>query len=610
MTPRPRFAALLAALAVAATVPTRAVVAQAADRVAYNGKIFTSNETQPWATAVAITGTDIVYVGDDQGVLEFVDGDTILADLRGKVMLPGIVATHEHPLASMAVASGGVLSFSRDADTMLREAKEYLGKNPDGPYFTFNGAQENTVPITKEKIDAFVSDRPFLMIASTGHGGWINSAGLEALGVEKGKPDPIDLFERDDDGEPTGNIMSSAAVLYALVELDLLTKEGVAAKADEIFGHLSSQGITAVFDPGQPVGTEAMLFSVMASLEAEGKLPVRVVASALTQRERHLEGAINVLSEHGPKYSSEFFNVNALKLHGGSPDGYTSAFLEPYADRPDHYGEVPYSFEAQKQAALRVAELGFDIHTHVIGNKNVRQALDVYEAVRRAGHTETRLSTGHTGLVHPDDMPRFKELDIIVNTYGLRNAEPDAGPLIERLGLDRIKGQYWQPMKSFVDMGVRVTASADWPTSPVDPFKQIVVFMTRSTPETEEHMPRLSEALSLEESLRAYTIDAAYQLRLEDKIGSIEVGKRADMIVIDRDIFELASTPDRIWNTNVLATMSNGRIVHEEAVDWGPEKIGVEGLCICNSTPNTLRGPTSRLRSELEDRNRALDEEE
>ena len=189
------------------------------------------------------------------------------------------------------------------------------------------------------------------MIARTGHGGWINSAGLKARGVEQGKPDPIDTFERDDDGEPTGNILSSAAVLYSLVELGLLDKDAIAKKADEIFALLSSQGITAVFDPGQPVGTEAMLFSVMEELEKSGRLPVRVVASALTQRERHLEGAIEILKEHGPRYSSELFNVNALKLHGGSPDGYTSALLEPYADRPDFYGEVPYSFEAQKGAA-------------------------------------------------------------------------------------------------------------------------------------------------------------------------------------------------------------------------------------------------------------------
>ena len=573
--------------------------ADPADRVAYNGKIYTSNDEQPWATAVAISGTDIVYVGDDKGVAAFIGEDTILADLGERVVLPGIIGTHEHPLASMAIASGGILSFSRDADTMLKEAAEHLERNPQGPFFTFGGSQENTVPITKEKIDAIISDKPFLMVASTGHGGWINSSGLKALGIEKDTPDPIDSFERDASGAPTGNILSSAAVMYTLVELGLLSKEAVMAKADEIFGYLSSLGITAVFDPGQPVGTEEMTFSVMDQLESEDRLSVRVMASALTQRERHLEGAIEVLKTYGPKYSSELFNVNALKLHGGSPDGYTSAFLEPYSDRPDFYGDVPYSFEAQKQAALAAAELGYDIHTHVIGNKNVRQALDVYEAVRTAGYKEVRLSTGHTGLVHPDDMERFKELDIIVNTYGLRNAEPDAGPLVERLGMDRIKNQFWQPMKSFVNMGVRLTASADWPTSPIDPFKQIVVFMTRSTPETEEFMPRLSEALTLEESLKAYTINAAYQLRLEEKIGSIEEGKRADMIVIDRDIFKLE--PDEIWDTNVLVTMMNGRIVHEESVDWGPERIGVEGLCICHSTPKKLKSRSDSLIEQLDD---------
>ncbi len=531
----------------------------AADTVFTNGKVYTSNDAQPWAEAVAVAGTDIVYVGDNAGAAAFVGDDTEEVDLAGKVLMPGLITTHDHPLASMAISSGGVLSFSQDADVMLAETREYVENNPDGPFFTFNGAQENTVPITKERIDEIVSDRPFLMVASTGHGGWINSAGLEALGIRAGEPDPIDSFERDENGEPTGNIPSSAAVLYSLVELNLLTRDGAMAQADAILGSLSSLGITAVYDPGTPVGTEEMMFSVIEELENTGRLQIRIVGSALTQRERHLPGAIEVLRTYGPRYSSEMFNINVLKLHGGSPDGYTSALLEPYADRPDFYGEVPYSPEAQRDAALTVAEMGYDIHTHVIGDKNTRQALDTYQAVREAGYDEVRLSTGHTGLVHPDDLPRYAELDIIANTYGLRNAEPNAGALPARFGEERL--QYFQPMKSFINLGVRLTASADWPTSPIEPFQQITVFMTRSTPDTDEHMPPLSEVITLEEALRAYTIDAAYQLRLEDKIGSLEVGKRADLIVLDQDIFEL--TPDEIWNTNVLTTMLNGRIVYE-----------------------------------------------
>ena len=162
---------------------------------------------------MAIRGTDIVFVGDGPGAESFLGDSTEVIDLGGKVLMPGIISTHDHPLATMALTAGGVLSFSQDADIMLQEAKEYLEATPDGPYFTFNGSQENTVPITKERIDEIISDKPFLMIASTGHGGWINSAGLEALGIKAGVPDPIDSFERDENDDPTGSIPSSAAVM-------------------------------------------------------------------------------------------------------------------------------------------------------------------------------------------------------------------------------------------------------------------------------------------------------------------------------------------------------------------------------------------------------------
>ena len=544
---------------------------ESAGYVFLNGKVYTSNTEQPWAEAVAVAGSDIVYVGDSEGAQSFIGEGTYVSDIQGDVMLPGLISTHDHPLATMAITSGGVLSFSQDADVMLAEAKAYISENPDGPYFTYNGAQENTVPITKERIDEFISDHPFLMVASTGHGGWINSAGLKALRVEKGKPDPIDSFERDENDEPTGNIPSSAAVLYALVKLDLITKEGLMSQFEPVFGEMARLGVTAVYDPGQPVGTEAMIFSAMEQLESEGRLTARVVATALTQRERHIEGALEILEKYGPMYSSEFFNVNALKLHGGSPDGYTSAMLEGYKDRPDYTSAVPYSPEAQIDAAIRAAEMGYDIHTHAIGTWNIKQALDTYEAVREAGYTDTRLTTGHTGLVSDEQLQRYVELDVIANTYGLRNAEPNFGPMADRIP-DALFETDWQRMKSFVDAGVRLTASADWPTSPLDPFKQITVFMTRSTPDTDEQVPPLGEILTLEESLRAYTIDAAYQLRMEDKIGSVEVGKRADLIVIDRDIFSL--TPDEIWDTKVLSTMVNGKVVYlaSDAV----EEVGID----------------------------------
>jgi predicted amidohydrolase YtcJ len=535
------------------------IVSSVADEVFTNGKVYTVNEDQPWAEAVAVSGNDIVYVGDDAGANPFVGPDTEVMDLEGKVLLPGFIGSHDHPIPTIIVSAGGQLTFSKDADTMLAETKTYVESHPDGPYFTFGGATENTVPITKEKIDAIISDKPFIMIASTGHGSWLNSAALEKMGIRKGTPDPIDSFERDENGEPTGNAPSSAATFYAMVQLGLVSKEAVMKHAPAIFDHIASRGVTAVMDPGTPPGTEAVVWGAFAELEKQGRLKVRVQVAAMAQREVHIAGALAALKKYGPMYSSELFNVNVLKLHGGSPDGYTSAFLEPYSDRPGFYGETPFSPEAQKAAALAAAEMGYDIHTHAIGDKNIRQALDTYQAVREAGYDDIRMTTGHTGVVQPEDLLRYAELDIIANTYGLRNAEP-VEVFQARIGPER--SNLLQPMGSFLKLGVHLSASADWATAPLDPFRQITVFMTRSRPGVEESLGPESERLTLEQSIHAWTMGSAYQLRMEDKIGSLEVGKRADLIIIDRDIFEL--TPDQIWDTNVLLTMMNGNITYQD----------------------------------------------
>ena len=153
---------------------------------------------------------------------------------------------------------------------------------------------------------------------------------------------------------------------------------------------------------------------------------------------------------------------------------------------------------------------------------------------------------------------KTKELDVIANTYGLRNAEPEP-VFLSRIGPERI--ELLQPMGSFLELGVVLSASGDWPTSPIDPFKQITVFMTRSRPGVEESIGPESERLTLEQSIHAWTMGSAYQLRMENKLGSLEVGKRADLIIIDRDIFEL--TADEIWDTEVLLTMMNGNVAFE-----------------------------------------------
>ena len=458
--------------------------------------------------------------------------------------------------------------MSRDARIMLENVKKYVAVHPNGPFFSFGGAFEGTVEIYREDIDAIIADRPFLMIAASGHGGWANTKALEAAGIVKGKSDPIDSFGREEDGTPNGYVASSAAVFYMIGALDLIKKDAVLEQADGVLRQMSKLGVTASYEVAQVPGTEEAVFSAVSELERQGRLTVRMVCATMIQRPRHIEGALKALEKFGPMYSSELFNVNTLKVHGdGAFEGRTAGLLEPYSDAPDTRGLVSLSPEELSSSMLAAAEAGHNIHTHAIGDWTNRAMLDGMQAVREAGFEETRLSMGHTMLVTDQDKPRFKQLDVSVNTFAAENAIPSE-ILLARLGRERYSRV--MPMKSFLDMGVRVALSADWPTAPLNPFLQMSIAMTRSNPGQTASLPPESERLTLEDALRAYTIDAAYLLDAEETIGSIEVGKRADLIVLDRNLFE--STPDEIAETNVLATMMNGKVVHEEAVDWGEEQ--------------------------------------
>ena len=341
-----------------------------------------------------------------------------------------------------------------------------------------------------------------------------------------------------------------------------MTKEAVAAKLPDVVQMYNSYGLTAVHDVGVPVGTEPSIWAAAAELEQQGKLHMRMSAAALAQRSFHLEGAFKILKEESPKYRSEIFTANTLKIHGGSPDGYSSPLLEPYSDRPDYAGPVIFPYDVRLKATMKAAKLGYHIHTHVMGDRAIREALDAFEAVRKAGYDKVRLSTGHSTLIHPDDQPRYAKLNVTCNTFGTKNAVPDASNL-SRLGPDRLK--YWIPNQSLIKLGTRLSMSADAPTAPLDPWLQIEVIMLRKEPHmTEQLYPE--QGLTLEQAIEAYTMGAAYQMGWEEIIGSIEVGKRADLVVTSQNLFKIK--PAEIHKTHALLTMLNGKVVHEEAVDW------------------------------------------
>lgn len=579
MKSRQVFIALVIALFT--TTVTTVAYAAPADYVFRNGKIYTANEKQPWAEAVAIEAKDIVYVGDNKGAKAFIGKKTIVADLQGKVMLPGIITTHDHPIMVAAITSGLMIENQGEREHMLKSLEAYVKANPEGPFFSFGGAYEGTVDIYRQDIDKIISDKPFMMIAQSGHGGWANTKALEMAGIQKGLADPIDHFERDADGTPNGYVGSSAAVNYVLSTLDFIKADAVVENADDTLAYLSGLGITTAHEVAITPGMEESLFSAVGELEKQGRLSVRIVGAVFVQRPVHIEGALAALKKYPPIWKSELFNVHFLKIHGdGDFGGFTAGLLEPYTNNPETRGLVSFPDQDQlNKFMLDAVELGIDIHVHAIGDWTCRVVLDGFEAVRKAGYKDARLSTGHGGLTDEQDRPRYKELDVTYNTFATGIVVPNPA-IVEYLGEGRAKT--YMPMKSFIDDGVRVTLSADWPVEDINPFLQMYTAMTRSRVGEDESLPLASEKLSLEDALKAYTTSAAYQLRMEEIIGSIEVGKRADLIVIDRDIFNIET--DEIAGTNVLVTMMNGKVVHEAAIDWDDEPPvvkAIEGLHVC-----------------------------
>ena len=550
---------LLVAFVLGLTLPVMAV--EHADRVAINGKFYTVNAEQPWAEAVAVKDTDIVYVGDNEGAKKLIGPDTIVGDLQGRLVLPGLVSGHEHPLVTAAFAAALQLEYSEDKDKMLKAVADYIKERPDAARMSWGGSYEGRVEIYRADIDKITTE-PFVMIAASGHGAWINSSALEALGVTKGKKMPVDGFEYKEDGTPTGYLSTSAAAMYAVIQLELIQKDALLENLPEVIAMYNSYGFTAVYDAGTPPGAEPVIFDAVSEIEKQGKLNLRISASVIAQRPIHLERAFEILEEVTPKYTSEIFTVRTLKMHGGALDGYSAPLLQPYSDRPDYSGPVIFPVEVRNEASIKAAKLGYDIHTHVIGDRAIREALDSFEAIRKAGLDDVRLTTGHSSMVHPEDEARYKEYNVTLNTYATKNSVPDETNEL-RIGPERLK--YWHANRSLINKGVRLAMSADSPTAPLDPFLQIEVSVLRKEPEQDSAL-HPEQGLTLEEAIYAYTMGPAYQIRGNKLFGSIEVGKRADLVVLSQNLFEVK--PEQYHDTQAILTMLNGRIVHEASIDW------------------------------------------
>ncbi len=547
-----------------------------ADYVFTGGKVYTVNEKQAWAEAVAVDGKKIVYVGDNAGAKAFVGDGTKLIDLNGKMMLPGFVDNHIHPIAGGFVARGVNLE-SDNYDEILQRIRDYAASIPNEKVVIAHGWRMNMYPDpgpTKEVLDKIDSERPIFLWCVDGHSAWVNSKTLELAGITKDTPDtrpPFSYFKRDEEGNPTGWIVEIPAQLAVLQKLIDLNANYIAGGVKEWFPKFSKAGITTVFDAGIQGMSIEEGYDAYQMFEKEGKLSFRVIGSYYWNDPK--DEPLPKLNALMARYQSELVNIQRLKINiDGGDDKHNAVFVEPYSDKEGWRGEPIIPVDMIRKAVVEADAAGIDCFAHSFGDGAVRIMLDAVEAAIKANpDRDRRHVASHDNLIHPTDLKRFKELGVVAD-FQTNWAARD--PLLmtlstKRLGAERV-GRMIAP-KSVMDAGGRVTISSDWPvagyTATHMPLVTIQGAVTRQLQVEPRGEPLGGEEarLSVAEAIKATTLGSAYSLRMEKKIGSLEVGKMADLIVLEKDLFKISMY--EIGTTSVLLTMMNGKVTHQDGLE-------------------------------------------
>jgi len=553
---------------------------QPADFVFRNGAVYTVENEQPWAAAVAVTGDHIVFVGTEAGVAKYVGNRTRVVDLAGGMLLPGFIDSHAHITASETLPDAALTFRGQPPETVVAELKRYVEQHPNDRIIRGGGWIYEAFPTegpTKELIDPFIPDRPAVLKAIDGHNMWVNSKALEIAGITRDTPDPLpgkSWFQRDSHGEPTGFIVEHAAMEMLWNRLGAHgypfdSRERLTKGLEQGVPTLAAAGITTMFDAGMsdPYAT----FAILHDMEKHGALTVRIYGSYIYAPES--KDPVEVFKDLKRRYHTENLSVEMLKFFlDGTETNYTAFMLRPFADRPESRGEPLIDPATLDDLVQRADAAGIDVHMHVVGDAGAREGLDAIErAILRNGPRDRRHTLAHTILVDPVDIPRFRKLGVIWQSTPSWAVMNSRNLTVRRLvGEQRFSGIY--AFQAAVDQGVILASGSDLtglhPGDIYKPLDQMDIGHNRQPIDhpDDEIMPKPSQRLNIADLIRSYTINGAYMLRREHRIGSIKVGKEADLVVLDRNLFDVADHD--IHKVRVLLTMMGGKVTYHEPLDW------------------------------------------
>ena len=562
-------AAALVLLAACRTAPDRpGQTAAAADLVFRHGVVYTVDAARSWASAVGVRHGRIVYVGTDSLPAGLIGRGTEVVDLAGRMLLPGFQDGHVHPVESGVYLGLCDLNDAETIDALSAGIRAWAAAHPKAAWVRGAGWQLPLFPAgnpSKTLLDRLVPDRPALLWAADGHSAWANSRALALAGITRATPDPPNgRIERDPRGEPSGTLREAAADLVddALPPITDAEYAAGLVRADSL---ASGFGITTMFS----ARTDEGQLRALASADRAGTLTVRVVA-ALEVPGAGGDTLRARLRDWRTRYATAHVHPTAAKLfQDGVIESGTAALLAPYLGRGSDAGTPVRDQATLDRLAIALDHDGFQIHVHAIGDRAIRMALDALAHARAEnGPRDLRHGITHLELIDPADIPRFRALGVVANfeplwadgdEYLTKLTEPFLGPA---------RSRWLYPIASVVRSGAVVTGGSDWSVSSLDPLQAIEVGITHRDPGDTVTAPwHPAERVDLPTMIALYTINAAWAHHLERETGSIEVGKLADLVVLDQNLFTLPSS--RIHEARVVRTLFEGRTVFQR-----PDSLG------------------------------------
>ena len=520
-------------------------------------RVWTGNPEQPWAEGVAVRDEMIIAVGTIAEIEQLIDADTRVIEADGGMLVPGFIDTHVHFLDGGSAIASVQLRDARSPQEFTQRIADFASDAEAGEWIT-GGAWDHTnwggeLP-RRDWIDSVTPNNPVWVLRLDGHMGVANTAALELAGVTADTRDvPGGQIVRDAEDRPTG-VLKDNAIRLIVDAIPEPTDKQLDGYLDAAMEYVASNGVTSVHDmfDGSADGWRGL--DVYRRAEADNRLITRVYAvTPLVEWEKLRD----FVAENGR--GSDFLRVGGVKgFMDGSLGSHTAAFLEPYTDTPDDSGFLLDPLDDLREWILGADAAGLQLNVHAIGDRAIRDLLDIYyDVAQENGPRDRRFRMEHAQHIHPDDIPRFNIQRVIASMQPY-HAIDDGRWAEDVIGAERAQTTY--AFKSLIKSGARVAFGSDWYVAPALPLAGIYAAVTRRTLDganPDGWVPQ--EKITVEQALRAYTSEGAYASFEEDRKGMLKPGMLADMVLIDRDVTGV--NPEIIRDALVLKTIVGGRVV-------------------------------------------------